>query len=75
VWIGEGDGALTIELANDASGVPGSVIESYFCSITTSTFPLIVTLPSLLQPLLSSGTTYWLEVLPADTKHLRRMGI
>jgi hypothetical protein len=67
VWSGEGDGALTIDLANDATGAPGSVMESYSYDITTSTFPLIVTLPSLLQPSLSSGTTYWLEVLPADT--------
>jgi hypothetical protein len=61
------DGSITVDLANDSSGTPGSmVLESFIYDVTSST-PAIVTFNSVLHPLLSSGTTYWVEVFPNDS--------
>ena len=54
-----------IVLANDASGLPGTAIETFnFSGLTDS--PTLVSSVSTLHPLLTSGTGYWLELYTVD---------
>jgi hypothetical protein len=61
---------LTVALTSDKSGAPGAVIESFTLNASTlTTFGssagntgALITLNSKLDPLLVSGSTYWLEV-------------
>ena len=61
------DGHITIDLANDSSGSPGSTFLESFSYDVTSITPTLVTFTSILQPLLSSGTTYWVEIFPTQS--------
>ncbi|MGH9353640.1 MAG: PEP-CTERM sorting domain-containing protein [Terriglobia bacterium] len=64
------DGLLTFGLYSDSSGTPGTLLESW-SSVTVptnfSTFSL-TTLTSVVNPLLSSGDTYWFlsSTVPSD---------
>lgn len=62
-WV-SGTDAVTLDLASDSSGSPGSVIESF--SLTPTSSLSILTATSLLNPVLSAGTTYWIMMLPGD---------
>ena len=55
----------TLVLANDNSGSPGTAIETYSVVGLTAS-PAVITLTSSLQPSLSAGTDYWLELFPTD---------
>jgi hypothetical protein len=56
---------VTLEIAANDSGAPGAAIESFFFAVS-STSAQVYTAESLLNPLLTAGTTYWV-VLKADT--------
>jgi hypothetical protein len=58
LWHIEGDRTITIHLNENSSGLPGAVIESFLVALSPG--PEIVTLTSLLTPLLSNGSTYWI---------------
>ena len=49
--------SVTVAIASDAAGTPGTTIESFTAYPSVS---LMYTLDSVLQPTLYSGTTYWL---------------
>jgi hypothetical protein len=55
-----GPSMLQVLLVADAGGVPGSIIETI--NVNIGPFPpgSVVTATSVLNPLLTSGTTYWL---------------
>jgi hypothetical protein len=59
--------SVTISLAANAAGVPGSVLETFGAIVQpypSDTVPVTVT--SLLHPLLTAGSVYWLSVYAAD---------
>lgn len=60
-----GTNSFNIILAANGSGVPGATIESF--NVTgVGGVGTIETVNSTLHPLLSTGTTYWIEVLPGS---------
>jgi hypothetical protein len=66
--VGEGvDGNITVDLVNSSSGAPGSTVLESFTYDVTNTTPMVVMFNSILNPSLSSGTTYWVEVFPNDS--------
>jgi hypothetical protein len=62
----QGTNALVVRVALDNAGLPGAVLESFRVSATHGFPGTVVTANSTLNPLLASGLTYWLEVLPGD---------
>jgi hypothetical protein len=63
-----GSGPIQILLETDAGGMPGTIIESLNLNMAASPFASVVTVNSMLQPLLQSGVNYWLVAYaPADT--------
>lgn len=55
-----GPNMLQVLLVTDAGGVPGSIIETMNVNIGPFGLDSVVTATSILNPLLTSGTTYWL---------------
>jgi hypothetical protein len=58
-----GSAILPVVLQADVDGKPGRIIEE-FIQFGQGTTPSIVTAFSVLQPILQSGTHYWLTVMP-----------
>jgi len=58
-----GGAPITLALASDSNGLPGSVLESWSLTLSGNTNALY-SVTSLLNPVLTAGTTYWLEALP-----------
>jgi hypothetical protein len=57
--------SLTISLAADAGGIPGSLLETFTVNGALQAFPndtAPVTVTSVLQPLLKAGSVYWLII-------------
>jgi hypothetical protein len=52
---------MEVAIADDASGSPGATIESF--SVTPTSTPTAESLSSILNPVLTGGTTYWFEVI------------
>ncbi|MBI5396578.1 MAG: hypothetical protein HZA91_14895 [Verrucomicrobia bacterium] len=66
-WVNFGGSTATgiVRLYNDGgSGVPGSALESF--NVTTSGGPTPLHVTSALNPVLTSGTQYWLAALPFE---------
>jgi len=61
-----GTTSFTVKIANDSSNSPGTVIESMTITSIPST-AAVVTATSSLNPTLTSGTKYWLEVVGAGS--------
>jgi hypothetical protein len=62
---------VTVAIANDSQGAPGTVIETLTIAQTPAfpiggNTPVLSKVTSTLHPLLSAGTTYWIEVLSAN---------
>jgi hypothetical protein len=55
-----GDPTVVFEVLTDVAGAPGVVLDSLSFTIPSST-PTLLTASSTADPLLSAGTTYWLE--------------
>jgi hypothetical protein len=62
----QGDNNFTVYLASDSGGVPGAALESFTNVAFVSTPGSIVTLNSILHPMLNTGATYWVVVTAAD---------
>jgi len=63
-----GNGTVNVQLLTDSGGAPGTLIESYTVTVT-STFPSagsVVPALSVIHPILHEDTAYWL-ILSADT--------
>ena len=60
-----GPNSFTVSIATDNSGQPGTVLES-FTGVTFTTVSSIVTLISGSNPLLSTGSTYWVGMTPTS---------
>ena len=60
-----GQGAISILIAADASGKPGTTVEN-LGSITPGFTVSINTINSTARPLLTAGTNYWLILQPTD---------
>jgi len=69
VYGGVSASPITFKLQNDNGGVPGSVIETFTVTPTdafTADFHAPITTLSLLNPMLDTGTTYWLTASMAS---------
>lgn len=64
-WENFGPDLFTIILADDNAGAPGTALETFSVS-GVPTSGTIETVTSLTNPILTSGTKYWVEVLPGD---------
>jgi hypothetical protein len=67
VSLSSGTNAVTMELAENNGGAPGTILESYTFTGQMGTFgsqnsPLIAS--SLLNPYLTAGTKYWIVAVP-----------
>jgi hypothetical protein len=71
VVMNSGTNSFIVDLVNDNSGAPGgTLIEAFTLSNISTTTVTIETVTSILNPVLSANTNYWLEVFPgaADTE-------
>jgi hypothetical protein len=59
-----GTNGVVINLMSNSAGVPGTVLESWSASNLASG-PNTISVSSKLNPTLSAGQTYWVEVTPA----------
>jgi hypothetical protein len=64
-WFNSGFNQLTVNLETDASGVPSDIVIEYFNFTNLSSTPTVYTATSLLHPILTASTRYWV-VLTAD---------
>lgn len=56
--------SLTIHLMTDANGIPGQTLESFAWNGVSSASGSLATVNSTVQPMLTSGTDYWLALIP-----------
>ena len=64
-----GENSLLVSLYDDASGVPGSVLESFVINGEMGpylTYNPLISATSVTTPLLSDGSTYWLVLAVPD---------
>ena len=64
-YLGSGTDSANIILASDNAGLPGTAIETIAIS-GVSGAGSVFTYNSVLNPLLSSGTKYWIELMPTS---------
>jgi hypothetical protein len=57
---------VTVSLAADDAGLPGTLIESFDLPAQSPSYVLLFSFVSLLHPLLHAGTTYWVEIAPTQ---------
>ena len=61
-----GVNSFTIAIALDESGLPGTTLESFAVLNVPSFRGAVEDVVSTMTPVLSSASTYWLEVVPGD---------
>lgn len=67
LWPGAGASGqtMTLDLRADEGGAPGAVLESFVVAETDITYNALLLRNSLLAPVLSANTTYWLTATPS----------
>ena len=60
----QGNSAVTLGLYTDSSGLPGALLESWSGVFPYSVSPILTTLISVQNPVLSAATPYWLVAEP-----------
>ena len=60
-----GTNSMDFHLREDASGVPGGILETYSLIDLAATSPIIL-IPSAVNPTISNGTNYWLTASAPD---------